>query len=217
MEAKREEHAMNYPNPMQGRGTAYAGSAGAGVGRRNEQGSDAAVSGGEKFVKNTLWITAVITLIVVGLLALWFGPPKIGDRREEPWKESFAEAEHARERGDRYRALQMYVNAARLASSVDDWRGQLTVACGLQRLGKTEGPSLYGFNVIVGAMASAERRKSAEGMNAVADAFASLGASYASFARSQIGDDWAGEAAGGPQVVRRRTFPDGEPETAPGC
>jgi hypothetical protein len=208
---------MNYTNPMERRGTAYANSAGGGIGRRNEQGSGAAVSGGEDFVRNTLWITAVITLIALGLVALWLGPPRIVGPREEPWKDSFAAAEHARERGDRYRALEMYINAARLAGSVDDWRGQLTVACGLQKLGKTEGPSLYGFNVIVGAMGSAERRKSAEGMNAVADAFASLGASYASFARSQIRDDWAGEVAGGPQVVRRRTFADGEPQAAPGC
>jgi hypothetical protein len=161
---------------------------------------------------------AVLTLIGVGLLIVWLGLPTMHERRQDEWKQVFTEAERAREAGDRYRALEMYTHSARMASSVDDWRGQLAIACGLQKLGKTEGPSLYGFNVIVSAMDSAERQKSGEGMKAVADAFASLGASYAAFALSRIGDDWPSDLSDGPSVVKRRTLDGGEiPPQPSGC
>ena len=166
-------------------------------------------------MRKAAWTTAVPTLIVVGLLTAWLVPSMKSKPQEAQWKAAFAAAERARERGDRYRALEMYVNAARLASSVDDWRGQLTIACGLQKVGKTEGPSLYGFNVIVGAMGSAERQKSAEGMHAVADAFASLGASYASFALSRIRDDWQSDALGAPLLAKLPNVADGT--KVPGC
>jgi hypothetical protein len=176
--------AMNYTKQMEVRHAAYPGDA-------RKARSDVADSRGETFVKNAAWTMAVGTLIGVGLLMLWLGPPRMHSRPEEAWKAEFAEAEHARESGDRYRALEMYIHSARIAASADDWRAQLTIASGLEKLGKTEGPSLYGFNVIVSAMESAERQKSAEGMRAVADAFSSLGTSYASFALSRIQTDWA--------------------------
>ena len=151
--------------------------------------SAAKAASGETFVKKVAWTTAVLTLIGVAWLIAWLVPPMLRGR-EAAWKESFAAAEGAREGGDRYRALEMYIRSARIAESADDWRGELAIACGLQKLGKTEGPSLYGFNVLVAAMGSAERQKSTEGMRAVADAFTSLGTSYASFALSQVQDDW---------------------------
>jgi hypothetical protein len=189
---------MNYTKPMEGRRVAYADNA------RETRSDDA--GRGETFVKNAAWTMAMLTVIGVGLLILWLGSPMMHGRRDEQWKAAFAEGERARESGDRYRALEMYIHSARMASSMDDWRGQLNAACGLQKLGKTEGPSLYGFNVIVSAMGSAERQKSAEGMKAVADAFASLGQSYASFALSRIEDDWPSSGSSSRQLVKPRTL-----------
>ncbi|HEX2385390.1 MAG TPA: hypothetical protein VHL99_02435 [Candidatus Binatia bacterium] len=161
------------------------------------------------FVKNAAWTMAVVTLSGVALLIAWLVVPMMRQPREEQWKQEFAGAERARESGDRYRALEMYIHSARMAASIDDWRGELAIACGLQKLGNTEGPSLYGFNVIVSAMGAAERQKSAEGMKAVADAFASLGDAYASFALSRIGGDWQNTEPDGQSVVKQRTFADG--------
>jgi hypothetical protein len=167
------------------------------------------VYGGEMFVKNAAWTMAVVTLSGVALLIAWLVVPMMRQPREEQWKQEFAGAERARESGDRYRALEMYIHSARMAASIDDWRGELAIACGLQKLGNTEGPSLYGFNVIVSAMGAAERQKSAEGMKAVADAFVSLGDAYASFALSRIGGDWQNTEPDGQSVVKQRTFADG--------
>ena len=151
---------------------------------------------------------AMAALVGLGLLIVWLEPPKMNERREHVLRESLAEAGRARAKGDHYRALEAYTHAAQMASSIDDWRGLLEVACGLERLGNIEGPSVYGFNVIMTAMTAAERQKSAAGMRAVADAFASLGASFASFALSRVRDDWTDEGAGGPVVVRRRPSDD---------
>ena len=189
---------MNATNPIEERHSGYA---------RGE----APFAGGEWFGKKTAWTLAVLTLGAVVLLIAWLVPPTMRDRPHEPWRESFAAADSARESGDRYRALEMYIHSARIASSTDDWRADLAIACGLQKLGKTEGPSLYGFNVLVSAMGAAERRKSAEGMQAVAAAFASLGDAYASFALSRVGDDWPGAESGGQPVVKPRTFTVAQP------
>ena len=189
--------------PMEGRNVAYAR-------------SGAAAGGGENFVRTVASTTAIVTLIVVGLLIAWLAPSMLNRSREAQWRDAFADAERARDSGDRYRALEMYIRSARMASSTDDWRAQLTIACGLQKLGKTEGPSLYGFNVIVSAMDSAERQKSAEGMKAAADAFASLGASYADFALSRIREDWSSDPSGDSPVLKRRTFDEAGVQ-APGC
>lgn len=199
---------MNYTKPMEGEHVSYARRAVRGDARTAE-------SSGENFVRKAAWTVAIVTLIVVGLLIAWLAPPMLNPRREAQWKDAFAAAERAREGGDRYRALEMYIHSARMASSIDDWRGELAIACGLQKLGKTEGPSLYGFNVIVSAMGSAERQKSAEGMKAVADAFASLGDAYASFALSRVRDNWPGGEPAGARVVKERTFAAGA--QAPGC
>lgn len=171
--------------------------------------SDDDGSGGAAFVKNTASTMAVLALIAVGLLIVWIGTPMIRGSRDEQWKALFAEGERARESGDRYRALEMYMHSARIASSIDDWRGELKIACGLEKLGTTEGPSLNGFNVIASAMDSAERQKSAEGMKAVADAFTSLGATYASFALSRVREDWPESGANAEQQKSAAPIPPG--------
>lgn len=155
-------------------------------------------------MKAVAW--AMAALVGVGLAIVLLGPPKINERRQELWKQSLDTAEKARAKGDHYGALDAYTYAAQMASSVDDWRGLLAVACGLQKLGGGEGPSIYGFQVIMTAMTAAERRRSTEGMQAVADAFASLGDSYASFALSRVRDDWPESgAANGAGGYRRKS------------
>jgi len=202
---------MNSIKPVD-RGAVNAGRLSGRSDMREENGADADAGSPEEFVKNAAWTMALVMLIALALLILWFRPSAMHESQEQHWKQEFAEAERARENGDRYRALERYIHSARIAASIDDWRGQLAIACGLKKLGKAEGPSLYGFNVIVSAMESAERQKSAEGMMAVADAFASLGASYASFALAHIQDDWKTDAS----AVSRRTF-DLAAVQAPGC
>jgi hypothetical protein len=209
---KRKERVMNSTKAVEDPGAVYGGRLKGESDMREQDGTDSNAGGPEAFVKNAVWTMVVVTLIALVLLILWLGPPARRETQEEHWKQEFAEAERARESGDRYRALDMYIHSARVAASIDDWRGQLAIACGLQKLGKTEGPSLHGFNVIVSAMGAAERQKSAEGMTAVADAFVSLGASYASFALAQIRDDWKTD----PSVANRRTF-DLAAVQAPGC
>jgi hypothetical protein len=165
-------------------------------------------------VKNLVW--ALAALVALGSLIVWLGPPKLAERRRELLGESLAVAERARASGDLYRALDAYMHAEQMASSIDDWRGLLAVACGLEKDDGHELPSLYGFNVITKAMASAERQKSAEGMRAVAAAFASLGTAYAAFALSRIRDDWANDGQDSPPLnVRSRI--DSAAIPAPGC
>src|SRR5215813_5448049 len=77
--------------------------------------SDDDGSGGAAFVKNTASTMAVLALIAVGLLIVWIGTPMIRGSRDEQWKALFAEGERARESGDRYRALEMYMHSARIA------------------------------------------------------------------------------------------------------
>jgi hypothetical protein len=179
---------MNYSKPIRRTAAGYAGRMRASY---RSQGT----------VKNLVW--AMAALVALGVLIAWLGPPKLAERRRELLGESLVAAERARASGDLYRALDAYIHAEQMASSIDDWRGLLAVACGLEKVGGQEMPSLYGFNVITKAMASAERQKSAEGMRAVAGAFASLGASYASFALSRIGDGWANDGQGGPTLDLR--------------
>jgi hypothetical protein len=215
MEGERGD-IMNYSKSMESRQAVYPGATNNATEHRRgaaaRRGDPFTQAGGEMFMKRAAWAMVLLAIFAVVGLIVWLGAPMMRGSKDEQWKASFAEGERARESGDRYRALEMYMNSARIASSVDDWRGELKIACGLEKLGKTEGPSLYGFNVIVSAMESAERQKSAEGMTAVADAFASLGASYASFALARIQDDWKTDAS----AVSRRTF-DLAAVQAPGC
>jgi hypothetical protein len=213
------EDLMNYSKSLESRQAVYPGATNKAT--EHQRGTAArrddpfTQAGGEMFMNRAARAMVLLPIFAVVGLIVWLGAPIIHGNRDEQWKALFADGERAREIGDRYRALEMYMHSARIASSVDDWRGELKIACGLQKLSKTEGPSLYGFNVIESAMESAARQKSAEGMHAVADAFTALGASFSSFALSRVRDDWPEGGANGGIADRRRS---GAARTPPaGC
>lgn len=117
-------------------------------------------------------------LIAVSMLLLAAAPwaCRDFDRREESdWKAVLALAQAAWQRGDRLEAQSVYLRAARIASWKDDWEGILAAACGMKRLEDVRGYHFNTRSILVLAMISAERSRSAAGLRAVADAFITIG------------------------------------------
>jgi hypothetical protein len=80
-----------------------------------------------------------------------------------------------------------------MAASVDDWKGLLAVACGLQRLGDSLERPMNSHAILLRAMMAAQRKQSAEGLQAVAVAFKSTGEWFATLALSRIRENWLHE------------------------
>jgi hypothetical protein len=92
--------------------------------------------------------------------------------------------------GDVYTARNLYVQAARIASWRDDWTGILAAACGLKKLERPRDNYFATRTTLVRAMIAAQNQRSAQGLNAVADAFVGIGElEAAALARSRIPTD----------------------------
>lgn len=91
------------------------------------------------------------------------------------WQDKLSAAERALKDGDNTAARSFYSQAGRIASWNHDWRGILTAACGMKRLdGKNKSYFATRANLIR-AMIAAETMQSRSGLNAVAEAFESIG------------------------------------------
>jgi hypothetical protein len=133
----------------------------------------------------------LISLLVLLGLVLWRGEPtRITEEPIPRWKHSLKQAEILRHQGDLDGASDFYARAAQMAASVDDWKGLLAVACGLQRLGDSLERPMNSHAILLRAMMAAQRKQSAEGLQAVAVAFKSSGEWFASLALSRIQATW---------------------------
>jgi hypothetical protein len=126
---------------------------------------------------------------LLALLALG----SLREARELPsarWQDRLNEAEVAMRNGDIYSARSFYSQAARIASWTDDWTGILESACGLKKLERPRDNYFATRITLVRAMIAARNQRSAQGLNAVADAFAGVGEHHAAaLARSHIPTD----------------------------
>ena len=131
------------------------------------------------------------------ILAKWDSLNFVSQGRQNSWRHEVGEARLWGQKGDLYRASLHYARAAGSAAAENDWEGLLSVACELQGLGHLQGSGFDAYTLLVRAMLAAEQKQSPEGLRAVADAFRTVGESYASLALSRIRDDWPGAAEKG--------------------
>ena len=133
----------------------------------------------------------MLVLVFLGLVLLrWTEPPKDTERAIIAWERALEQAEISSKEGDLYRASSFYAYAAQMAGSVDDWEGLLAVACGLQKMGDSLEPGTNSHTVLIRAMVAAQRKESAEGLQAVATAFKATGEWFAFLALSRIQESW---------------------------
>jgi hypothetical protein len=112
------------------------------------------------------------------------------------WQDRLHEAEDAMRGGDIYSARSLYAQAARIASWNDDWAGVLNAACGVKQLERPRDGYFVTRTLLVRAMIAAGNQRSAPGLAAVADAFASIGEhKAAAMVRSRIHSDFPIQAA----------------------
>lgn len=129
-------------------------------------------------------LACLLALLVLGSLRE-IRPPPIAR-----WQDRLQEAEASRHSGDIYSARSLYAQTARMASWNDDWTGVLAAACGLKKLERPRDGYFITRTLLVRAMIAAENQKSAPGLSAVADAFASIGEpKAAAMVRTRIPSD----------------------------
>ena len=137
---------------------------------------------------------------LLALLALG----SLREARELPsarWQDRLNEAEAAMRDGDIYAARSLYAQTARIASWTDDWTGILAAACGLKKLERPRDNYFATRTTLVRAMIAAQNQRSAQGLHAVADAFAGIGElDAAALARSRIPMDAPEGVAQGSQL-----------------
>ena len=130
------------------------------------------------------FLACLLALLVLGLLR---------EARELPsarWQDRLNEAEVAMRNGDIYAARSFYSQTARIASWTDDWTGILAAACGLKKIERPRDNYFATRATLVRAMIAAQNQRSAQGLNAVADAFVGIGElDAAALARSHIPTD----------------------------
>jgi hypothetical protein len=128
-------------------------------------------------------LACLLALLVLGSLR---------ESREPPttrWQDRLDAAEAAMRDGDIYSARSLYSQTARIASWRDDWTGVLAAACGLKKLERPRDGYFATRITLVRAMITAEKERSALGLNTVANAFASIGEhNAAAMVRSRIPD-----------------------------
>lgn len=129
----------------------------------------------------------MLALVFLGPVLIWrTEPSRDTERAIIAWKRALEQAEISSKRGDLHGALNSYEYAARLTASVDDWRGLLAVACGLQKMGDSLEPAMNSHTVLTRAMLAAQRKQSTDGLETVATAFKATGEWFASLALSRI-------------------------------
>jgi len=126
----------------------------------------------------------LLALLVLGSL------PASRQQSTTRWQDTLNEADAALRNGETYTARNLYSQTARIASWSDDWTGVIAAACGLKTLESKRDAYFATRAVLVRAMIAAENQRSALGLNAVANAFASIGEhNAAAMARSRIPPD----------------------------
>jgi hypothetical protein len=117
---------------------------------------------------------AVSLAFFLSLLSVWTHPEWRRHAAPE-WMPFLEQAEAAAARNDRYTARRLYIDAARAASTGEDWRGLLAAACGMKILDGPARAHANAYSILVRAMTVAETARSRGGMEAVARAFSSVG------------------------------------------
>ena len=113
--------------------------------------------------------------------------PESGQQSAARWQDTLSEADTALRNSDIYTARSLYSRTARIASWSDDWIGIVAAACGLKKLEKPRDDYYATRTMLVRAMIAAEKERSALGLNAVANAFTSIGEpNAAAMARGRI-------------------------------
>src|SRR5687767_11905312 len=116
-------------------------------------------------------LTCLLALLVLGSLR---------ESRELPtarWQDRLQAAEAAMLHGDTSSARSLYSQTARIASWSNDWTGVLAAACGLKKIERPRDNYFATRTTLVRATIAAQNQRSALGLNAVANAFASIGRS----------------------------------------
>ena len=138
-------------------------------------------------------LTCLLALLVLGSLR---------ESRELPtarWQDRLQAAEAAMLHGDTYSARSLYLQTARIASWSNDWTGVLAAACGLKKIERPRDNYFATRTTLVRATIAAQNQRSALGLNAVANAFASIGEhNAAAMVRSRIRIDAPEGAAQSP-------------------
>jgi hypothetical protein len=117
------------------------------------------------------------------------------------WKPVLALADAAWEKRDPYEAKHLYLQAGRIASWAEDWRGLLAAACGIQKIDREHGPYSGAHTLLGRAMLAAEMKQSRAGMTAVAKALTALGKpEAASLVLARIQTGWPEETQDSPAV-----------------
>jgi hypothetical protein len=119
------------------------------------------------------WAAAWLVLFVA-VLALWAHPE--WRRHDLPdWRPLVERGDAAAAGDDRYAARHLYVDAARAASSAEDWKGLLVAACGMKKIDGMARAHANTHFILVRAMAIVETRRSRSGVEQVARAFSAVG------------------------------------------
>src|SRR5689334_21829528 len=118
---------------------------------------------------------AAVSLAFLLLLFSIWSHPEWRRHAAPEWMPLLEQAEAAAARSDRYAARRLYVDAARAASTAEDWRGLLAAACGMKMLDGPARAHANAYSILVRAMTVAETGRSRAGAAAVARAFSSIG------------------------------------------